>query len=345
MNNHRRIILLRAALILLLAGTAFFLLMRTAEQSWQDRYQTRETRETGTQAFMDEGIVDWKGNRYRKKPAVTLLLLAGIDRDGTEADPAGVNYRNGGQADFLMLLAIDHGEQQVYQLQIDRDTMAEVTVLGVYGNETGTRELQICLAHSYGARPEDNADYTVRAVKKLLNGLEIDGYYMVDYSSVPVLTDLLDGVPVTIEEDMTGVNPEWHRGHTITLRGKDAETFVRTRKTIGSGTNAERMNRQAAYMRSAVDGIRRKLAEKAEFASDLLATLHAIAVTDLTDKRLLEEINEARAYEVLPVDHLPGCYDTDGSGYAAFYPEEGSAEEWIMNHLYTIRQEGTAGRQ
>ena len=193
MNNHRRNILLRAALILLLAGAAFFLLMRTAEQSWQDRYQTRETRETGTQAFMDEGIVDWKGNRYRKKPAVTLILLAGIDKDGTEADPAGVNYRNGGQADFLMLLAIDHGEQQVYQLQIDRDTMAEVTVLGFYGNETGTRELQICLAHSYGARPEDNADYTVRAVKKLLNGLEIDGYYMVDYSSVPALTDLLDG--------------------------------------------------------------------------------------------------------------------------------------------------------
>ncbi|MBP5727129.1 MAG: hypothetical protein J6Y48_08670, partial [Clostridia bacterium] len=109
--------------------------------------------------------------------------------------------------------------------------------------------------------------------------------------------------------------------------------------------NAERMNRQAAYMRSAVDGIRRKLAEKAEFASDLLSALHAIAVTDLTDKRLLEEINEARAYEVQPVDHLPGRYDTDGSGYAAFYPEEGSAEEWIMNHLYTIRQEGAAGRQ
>ncbi len=39
----------------------------------QDRYQIRETRETGTQAFMNEGIVDWRGNRYRKKHPYPLM--------------------------------------------------------------------------------------------------------------------------------------------------------------------------------------------------------------------------------------------------------------------------------
>ena len=171
-----------------------------------------------------------------------------------------------------------------------------------------------------------------------MNDLEIDGYYMVDYSSVPALTELLGGVPVTIDEDMTSVNPEWYKGHTITLHGKDAETFVRTRKTVGSGTNAERMNRQAVYLRSVTAGIHQKLSENTEFASEMMATLHSIAVTDLPDKKLLEEIREAASYEVLPVDRLQGHYEPDDSGFVAFYPDTDSATEWIMKHLYSIRQ-------
>lgn len=337
MHDHRKTVLLRAAVSLVIAGVIFFLLITLTNQSWMKQYQHPEIRESGNQAFMDEGIVEWNGERYRKKPALTIILVAGIDKDGTETASPRVNYRNGGQADFLMLLAIDHGEKQIHQLQIDRDTMAEVTVLGVYGNETGTRELQICLAHSFGARPEDNAKYTVRAVRTLLNDLEIDGYYMVDYSAVPVLTDLLDGVPVTIAEDMTPINPEWYKGHTITLKGTDAETFVRTRKSIGSGTNAERMNRQMVYMRSVVDRIYQKLSDTPDFASELVSTIQSIAVTDLTNKRLLEEINGARSYEVLPADRLPGRYELDDSGYVEFYPDTGSCTEWIMTHLYSVR--------
>ena len=337
MSEQQKTVLLRAVIILLAAGALLVALPELAGDAWLSRYQLQETRETGNQAFMDEGIVEWNGNRYRRKPALTLILLAGIDKDGTEVSSPRVSYRNGGQADFLMLLAIDHGEKQIHQLQIDRDTITEVTILGVYGNETGTRELQICLAHSFGAIPEDNAKYTVRAVRTLLNDLEINGYYMVDYSAVPIMTDLLDGVPVTVEEDMTTVNPEWYKGHTITLAGPDAETFVRTRQTVGRGTNAERMNRQAIYMRGVITKIHEKLSENTDFASQLISTFHSIAVTDLTDMALLEEINKARTYEVLPVDHLPGHYEQDDSGFIEFYPDDGAEKEWIMNHLYSVR--------
>ena len=341
MREHHKSVLLRAIIIILAAGTAFCVLFRAADRLWSEQHHFREIRETDNQTFMDEGAVEWNGKKYRKKPAMTLILLAGIDKEGTEAASPRVNYRNGGQADFLMLLAIDHGEKQVHQLQIDRDTMAEVTILGVYGNETGTRELQICLAHSFGARAEDNARYTVRAVRKMLNELEIDGYYMVDYSAVPVLTDLLDGVPVMITEDMTAVRPEWHKGHIITLTGADAETFVRTRQTVGSGTNAERMKRQSVYMRGVVDRIHQRLSDNPRFVSDLVAAFHSIAVTDMTDQRLMEEISKAHSYEVMPVDYLPGHYEQDSNGFVEFYPEQDSATEWIMNHLYRVRQDSS----
>lgn len=332
MNDRRHHAILRAVLILIVFAAAMFLLLRLLDRDWNSRYH--EVREEGTQAFMDEGIVEWNGGRYRKKPALTVLLLAGIDKDGTETVSRTNRYRNGGQADFLMLLAIDHGEKQIHQLQIDRDTMTDIVILGVYGNETGTRELQICLAHSFGARPEDNAKYTVRAVKTLLDGIDIDGYYMVDYSAVSALTDALGGVPVTIPEDMTSVNPEWYAGHTITLKGKDAETFVRTRQTVGGGTNAERMTRQAVYMRSAISKMNQTLAQDTSSASTLLSALKQTATTDLTEQTLLEEITAAHGYEMLPIDYLPGEYILAENDYVEFYPEEGSATAWIMTHLY-----------
>ena len=79
MSDHRRAVLIRAVLILLIAGAAFFFLFTQANRSWQEQYYLQETRETGNQAFMDEGIVEWNGNRYRRKPALTLILVAGID--------------------------------------------------------------------------------------------------------------------------------------------------------------------------------------------------------------------------------------------------------------------------
>ena len=338
MGEHRRQILLRAAVILLAAAAALAFLTGLTDRLWSEQHQQKETRETGNRAFMDEGVIERNGVRYRKKPAMTLILLAGIDKDPAETLSPRTNYRNGGQADFLMLLAIDHEEQKIHQLQIDRDTMAEVTILGVYGNETDTRELQICLSHSFGARPEDNAKYTVRAVRKLLDNLEIDGYYMVDYSAVPVLTDMLEGVQVTVAEDMTTVNPDWYKGHQVTLTGKDAETFVRTRQTIGRGTNAERMNRQAVYMQGVISRIRQKLSDDPHFATRLVSAFHSISVTDLTDQQLLEEISKAHLYEVMPVDYLPGHYEQDSDGFAEFYPDEGGTEEWIITRLYSARQ-------
>ena len=171
MNRHPRPAFLRTLILSVLCVACLLVLLQFADRSRPGSLE--EVRETGNQAFMDEGIVTWNGQKYRKKPALTVILLGGIDKTAQESGARTSSYRNGGQADFLLLLAIDHGNKQVHQLQIDRDTIADVTVLGVYGNETGTQPLQVCLAHSFGARPEDNAKYTVRAVQSLLDGLDI----------------------------------------------------------------------------------------------------------------------------------------------------------------------------
>ena len=334
MNKHnRRRIVFRAALFC----TAFLVLLLAAIRL-MDRWQARrfqERRDAGTEEFMMSDMVEWEGERYKKVPAVTTLLIAGIDHDGDMQQGVGTSrYRAGGQADFLILLAIDHTQRQIHQLQIDRDTMAEVTVLSVYGQETGDRLMQICLSHSYGASKEDNARHTVKAVQRLMNDLQIDGYYMVDYSAVPVFNDALGGVTVTVPDDMTAVNPLWEAGSSVTLQGDDAEAFVRARQTVGAGTNAGRMRRQSEYMRKAILRLREHMAEDAGFGVRLLSDLSASATTNLSDQQLAGEIRESYDFEVLPLEYLDGEYRHGDSGYMEFYAAEGSAEGWIMRHLY-----------
>ena len=337
MSTDRKRLVLRAAalcaaaLLLLAGGLALI------DRWQQDRY--RETRIPGTDEFMQTGTVMWEGEAYRKIPAVTTVLIAGIDQEADAQLGVGTSrYRNGGQADFLLLLAIDHTNRQIRQLQIDRDTMTDVTVLSVYGRVMDSQVMQICLSHSFGANREENARYTVRAVQGLMNGMEIDGYYMLDYSAVSVLNDALGGVTVTVPDDMTSVNPAWEKEKDVTLTGSEAETFVRTRQTVGAGTNEERMRRQKEFMQKALSLLRARLSRDSTFGSRLLSVLRRYAVTGFSSQQLLEEMQKSAGYEVLPVEYLEGTYTIGNSGYMEFYPAEGSAEKWIMQNLYTRKQ-------
>ena len=299
-----------------------------------DRERYRETRGEMSDGFGQLQTVEWKGSTWREKPAVTTILVAGIDKTDDSRETVSNEYRNGGQADFLLLVAIDHTDKKIHQLQIDRDTMADVTTLGIFGNETGTKSMQICLAHAYGKTPKDNARNTIRAVQNLLEGIQVDGYYIVDYSSVPVLNDALGGVTVTIPTDMTAVNPAWTAGKQVTLRGAEAETFVRTRKALGDEDNVNRMARQNEFMQQAIRQMARKVSEDVSFAGTLVENLRKLAVTNLTAAQMEEDLGKAYSYEVLSVDHPAGEHSFGRDGFMEFHMQEGAAVEWVLEHLY-----------
>ncbi len=323
----RAIVLGLIAVAVLVAG--IILLNENDKEKYADK------RDIMSEGFGQLKTVTVGGVNYREKPAVTTLLIAGIDKPESVTNVTKDSYRDGGQADYLLLLAIDHTDKKIHQLQLERDTMAEIDILGIFGNEVGTRTEQLCLAHSFGATPEDNAKYTIRAVERLLDGMEIEGYYMIDYAAMPVLNDALDGVTVKIEEDMTSVNPAWTKGRTVTLKGKEAETFVRTRKTIGSGTNEERMARQNEFMTQAIAKMKEKIGEDLSFGETLLSQLQKVSVSNMTAKRLAEELYKAREYETLAVEHPEGEYTIGKDGFVEFHMKEGAAVEWVLEHLYT----------
>ena len=300
-----------------------------------EKEQYAEKRGSMSEGFGQLKTVTYGGVKYREKPAITTLLIVGVDKPEATENVTEKSYRDGGQADFLLLIAVDHTDKKIHQLQLERDTMAEIDILGIFGNEVGTRTEQLCLSHSFGATPEDNAKYTIRAVERLLDGMEIDGYYMIDYSAMGTLNDALGGVKVKIEFDMTNVNPAWTKGSTVTLKGKEAEDFVRSRMTVGEGTNKERMARQNEFMKNAIAQMKGKISDDLAFGENLLEQLQSLSVSNMTAKRLAEELYKAREYDTLAIEHPEGEYTYGKDGFVEFHMKEGAAVQWVLKHLYT----------
>ena len=212
--------------------------------SWlEKRSQKPETRTELPQETAETMEVD--GVTYRRRTDLTTILVMGIDHD-SEIEAEG-SYQ-GGQADFQRLIVIDSKDKTVRQLKIDRDTMAEVTVLGMLGNPVGTTQMQISLAHGFGDGKEESCGYARDAVSRLLQGENIDFYLAMSLDGISVLNDLAGGVTVTLEDDFSAADPAMTKGATLTLQGDQAEIFVRRRMDIGEGTNEARMVRQEEYL-------------------------------------------------------------------------------------------------
>ena len=264
---------------------------------------------------------------YRKRE-LTNLLLIGVD--WAEMDSPAASGRYAGQADFLLLLTFDKKNRTISTLQIDRDTMTDIRVYGPFGEYTGIRETQICLSHAYGATAAENCENTVWAASRLLGNIPVDGYLALDMSAITALNDALGGVTVTLEEDFSALDPQMVRGATITLQGKQAETFVRGRTGVGDGTNAARMKRQKAFMQKAGDLIAEGLERDSGFAGTLLDALSGHMTMNVTRGWLINKAYESSGYRRTETRTLAGTHALGADGFTEF-----RADTDALNDLLT----------
>lgn len=268
---------------------------------------------------------------YRKRD-LTNLLLMGVD--WAEMHSPASSGRYAGQADFLLLVTFDKKNKIVSMLQIDRDTMTDVRVYGPFGDYTGVRETQICLSHAYGATAEENCENTVWAVGRLLGNIPIDGYMALDMSGITALNDALGGVTVTLEEDFSSLDPQMVKGATITLQGKQAETFVRGRTGVGDGTNASRMRRQKAFMQKAADLIAEGLERDPGFAGTLLDSLSSHITMNITRGWLINKAYESCGYMRTDMQTLAGSHTIGADGFTEFHADMDALNDLLTASLF-----------
>ena len=99
-----------------------------------------------------EGSFFINKNRYRYYHDIKTYLFMGTDATGANEE----KYQ-GSMADFLLLAVIDKSIKKYGFIQLDRDTMAEVTLIDETGKGEAVANEQICTAHWYGGNKQMRA--------------------------------------------------------------------------------------------------------------------------------------------------------------------------------------------
>ena len=319
-----------SAVLVLPAVIALLFLGYNAGRWLEMRNENPEAQGDYHQRYEFEKTVEVDGTVYRPRKDVTSILLMGIDRDN---DSASVGYRNGGQADFLQLIVIDDTEKKITRLQIDRDTMTPITVLGVLGNKSGVRTAQICLSHGFGDGGAQSCALTVDAVSNLLFNAPIDEYIALNLDGISTLNDAVGGVRVTLEDDFSALDPAMTPGATLTLQGDQAEYFVRSRRSVGVGTNEARMKRQQAYIAQLSVQLDSRIQADEAYLGSLYDALAPYLQTSLSRGLLINKGWAAKDYG-REFREIEGNYQVGSDGFMQFYADEPELQKLVLELFY-----------
>lgn len=315
-----------AVLLIFVIGTvgARFLESWTAvEVENAGQQMTAHTNEESTaQVFMN--------NQWYQKKNVETLLVMGIDNYG--AITGSSSYNNTNQADFLVLFVRDTDTGESKAIHLNRDTMTDITMLGVTGEAVGVQHAQLALAYNYGRGENDSSRNTANAVENLLYGMKVDHYITVTMKAVPIMNDWAGGVEVEISDDFSAVDEALVQGETIRLQGDQALTFVRTRLGMGDSTNINRMERQRKYASAWVDQAQMKLRDT-EAVAQLVLKLSDYHYSDCTADEMAEFANELSETPSVEIYELPG-EATQGEHYIEYYVDEAALQQLVLEVFF-----------
>ena len=271
------------------------------------------------------------GKEYVAKDHVETVLVMGLDKfDGVTA---GESYNNDRQADFLMLFVFDNKENTCTALHINRDTMAEMNVLGVAGNKVDTVIQQLALAHTYGNGKEVSCRNAANAVSKLLLGTPINHYLSVTMDAVPVFADMVGGVEVEVLDDFGSIDSTLVKGERVTLTGEHALNYVRTRYGLEDSTNESRMARQRQFLKALYEKANVCIEDNDAFVADAVVKMSEYIVSDCSGNRLQTLFEKIAAYQLDTIRYLEG--DTVlGEEHIEFYPDADSVTAVVADLFY-----------
>lgn len=275
-------------------------------------------------------ITYYNGTAYARREDLETVLLLGVDKFEGET-PEG--YVNNQQADFLLLLVMDKQNETCTPIQLNRDTMTQIQVLGVTGEPAGTMTGQLALAHTYGSGEEDSCENTVLAVSNLLYGMEIDHYVSLTMDGVALLNDLVGGVTVEVLDDFSGIDDSLVQGEIVTLQGQQALTYVRSRGGMEDSSNLHRMERQRQYLSALQQQLKAAVQQEDGFTLDALLQLNKYMVSDCTVDQLSDLGNSLAAYQVSDILTTPGDAQ-EGEEFMEFTVDEDALQQLVMDVFY-----------
>ncbi|MFC7884443.1 LCP family protein [Streptomyces sp. NPDC057376] len=195
--------------------------------------------------------------RYEKERPTALVrgaqnvLVIGSD---TRSGEGNARYgRNDGteRSDTTILLHLAAGRDSATAVSLPRDLMVDVP--GCRRSD-GKRSEPVFAQFNYAYEVGGSA-CTIRTVEKL-TGIRIDHHVVVDFHGFKEMVDALDGVEVCLREPVNDEAAELRLpAGRVTLDGEQALGYVRARKSLGDGSDTDRMDRQQRFLGALVNKV------------------------------------------------------------------------------------------
>lgn len=326
-KDHLRVIVIIAAAALVLALFFAFL------SGWEKGYGAVDADSIDPAS---DGRISVAGHWYVPNEEIKTVLVLGVDKFAAETGEDG--YKNAQQADFLLLLLIDEQNESYKALHLNRDTMAQIPVLGVRGEKAGSITGQLALAHTYGSGGADSCRNTVDAVSDFLYGARIDHYLSFTMDAVAEINDLVGGVTVTLTENFSELDPSMAQGATLTLNGEQALTYVRYRRGLEDSSNLSRMERQRQYLAAFREQLARKTADDDSFFMKAADALSGYLVSDCTVSQLSRLFDDLTTYTYEGFE-TPEGEAVKGEEFMEFYVDEDALKQQLLSLLYVPIEE------
>ena len=287
----------------------------------------------------DGEFVTYKGQKYRYNENITSVLCMGVDE--RELADEETQIGDAGQADMLMLAILDTETGDVKLWNISRDSMTDVDIYNVEGEYVRTEEMQACLSFAYGDGSHESCENTVRSVSRLLYGMPIQSYAVLNLDAIRPLNDAIGGVEVTIHEGDI-LPAKFKAGTTVLLKGNDVESYVRSRRTETPDepldTNNNRMERQRQYMMNFIRKVLQMTKEDISTPINLfnIARKGQYIITNLNVSRVsyLTTVLSKISFSEESFQTIPGEV-VAGEKYAEYHVDDEALYEMILDTFYT----------
>ncbi|MEV6163003.1 LCP family protein [Streptomyces sp. NPDC052052] len=192
----------------------------------------------------------------RERPASVVrraqnILLIGSDSRAGDNREYGRDDGGSQRSDTTILLHLAADRKSVTAISLPRDLMVEIPVCHrADGTTTKKQFAQFNWAFSFGGTA-----CTTRTVEKL-TGIRIDHQMVIDFNGFKDMVDAVHGVEVCLKEPVDDADAHLKLpAGRHKLNGEQALGFVRARKSIGDGSDTERMDRQQQFLGALVNKV------------------------------------------------------------------------------------------
>lgn len=327
-----RIVAVVAVVLVVVVGGSAFALWNAVKSGEQALHQTADASDIQTadnSVTYDEGrTVQYNGHTYALNENMVSVVVMGYDQRTEDA-----NAGRAGQADAVMVLALDTSTGKATAIGVPRDSMVDVTK-AVGDAYLGQGKMQLCLAYSYGDGADTSAQYVTTAVSRVLYNMPMSYYFAIDMQGIGPLNDAIGGVVIDPLQSIPGTDIV--EGDETILFGDDALKYVQWRDTSVLTSPLDRQARQVQYVKAFASKLLTQAKGNIGALVDLYNTAGDYSVTNLglNEFSYLASTVVSHGISSLDVVTLQGEAQ-QGDVYMEYYLDQDSVYQTVLDVYYT----------